>query len=340
MFDVGAAFARLLRENKRRCHQGRGRLRHAGKLAHARGGVRLRRDRPGPRRRPHRAGLDRPAVLRVRIPRLPRRDVHGQPQPRRLQRDQAVPGRRQAGRSRHRARRHRRRRDRRRADLRRAGRARSPTATCSPTTAQFLRSLVNLTGMRPLRVVVDAGNGMAGHTAPAVLGPIESITMEPLYFELDGTFPNHEANPLDPANLVDLQNRVRATGADIGLGVRRRRRPVFRDRRARRAGVTVDGHGVGGLSRTQARDRCHRDPQPDHVARGARVGDRARWKTAVRSRVGHSYIKALMARRARSSAASILRTTTSATSGARTPGCSLRCTCCRRSANRIGHCRS
>ncbi|HXA12208.1 MAG TPA: phosphomannomutase/phosphoglucomutase, partial [Mycobacterium sp.] len=82
---------------------------------------------------------------------------------------------------------------------------------------EFLRSLVNLSGMRPIRVAVDAGNGMAGHTTPAVLGPISSITVEPLYFELDGSFPNHEANPLDPANLVDLQKHVRATSADIGL---------------------------------------------------------------------------------------------------------------------------
>src|SRR6202023_2040646 len=82
---------------------------------------------------------------------------------------------------------------------------------------EFLRSLVNLSGMRPTRVAVDAGNGMAGHTTPAVLGPIASITVEPLYFELDGSFPHHEANPLDPANLVDLQKHVRATSADIGL---------------------------------------------------------------------------------------------------------------------------
>src|SRR5581483_1073342 len=63
---------------------------------------------------------------------------------------------------------------------------------------EFPRTLVNLADMRPLRVAVDAGNGMAGHTTPAVLGPLASITLEPLYFELDGTFPNHEANPLDP----------------------------------------------------------------------------------------------------------------------------------------------
>ncbi len=82
---------------------------------------------------------------------------------------------------------------------------------------EFLRSLVDTSALRPLRVAVDAGNGMAGHTAPAVLGAIDSITLLPLYFELDGTFPNHEANPLDPANLVDLQAYVRDTGADIGL---------------------------------------------------------------------------------------------------------------------------
>ena len=69
----------------------------------------------------------------------------------------------------------------------------------------YLRSLVDNSDLRPLRVAVDAGNGMAGHTAPAVFGAIASITVLPLYFELDGSFPNHEANPLDPANLVDLQ---------------------------------------------------------------------------------------------------------------------------------------
>src|ERR1700730_4000828 len=63
---------------------------------------------------------------------------------------------------------------------------------------EFLRSLVDTSGLRPLRVAVDAGNGMAGHTTPAVLGAIEPITLLPLYFELDGSFPNHEANPLYP----------------------------------------------------------------------------------------------------------------------------------------------
>ncbi len=84
--------------------------------------------------------------------------------------------------------------------------------------ASYLRGLVDLSGIRPLRVVVDAGNGMGGYTVPAVLGagglPLDVV---PMYFELDGSFPNHEANPLDPANLVDLQKRVVEEGADIGL---------------------------------------------------------------------------------------------------------------------------
>ncbi|CAM5405120.1 Phosphomannomutase OS=Streptomyces albaduncus OX=68172 GN=FHS32_006215 PE=3 SV=1 [Streptomyces griseoloalbus] len=82
--------------------------------------------------------------------------------------------------------------------------------------AAHLRSLVDVTGIRPLKVVVDAGNGMGGHTVPTVLAGLP-LTVVPLYFELDGTFPNHEANPLDPANLVDLQKRVREEGADLGL---------------------------------------------------------------------------------------------------------------------------
>ena len=88
--------------------------------------------------------------------------------------------------------------------------------------ASYLRQLVDLAAIRPLKVVVDAGNGMGGMTVPAVLGnaadlgalPLQII---PMYFELDGSFPNHEANPLDPKNLVDLQRAVVEHGADIGL---------------------------------------------------------------------------------------------------------------------------
>ncbi len=80
----------------------------------------------------------------------------------------------------------------------------------------FLHKLVPLTGIRKLRLVVDAGNGMAGLTAPAVLAD-PALEVIPLYFELDGTFPNHEANPIDPENLRDLQDAVREHRADIGL---------------------------------------------------------------------------------------------------------------------------
>jgi phosphomannomutase len=88
--------------------------------------------------------------------------------------------------------------------------------------AAYVRSLVDLSSIRPLRIVVDAGNGMGGMTVPAVLSTAAGLPALPLevielYFELDGTFPNHEANPLDPANLVDLQAAVLEHGADLGL---------------------------------------------------------------------------------------------------------------------------
>ncbi|MGW2923054.1 phosphomannomutase/phosphoglucomutase [Streptomyces angustmyceticus] len=82
--------------------------------------------------------------------------------------------------------------------------------------AAHLRGLVDLSGIRPLKVVVDAGNGMGGHTVPTVFAGLP-LEVDALYFELDGSFPHHEANPLDPKNIVDLQARVRETGADLGL---------------------------------------------------------------------------------------------------------------------------
>ena len=160
--------------------------------------------------------------------------------------------------------------------------------------AEFLRSLVDLTGMRPLRVVVDAGNGMAGHTAPAVLGPISSITVEPLYFELDGSFPNHEANPLDPANLVDLQNHVRATGADIGLAFDGDADRCFVvDERGEPVSPSAVTALVAGrelqreIGATVIHNLITSRAVPELVTE--------RGGTPVRSCVGHSYIKALMA---------------------------------------------
>ena len=159
---------------------------------------------------------------------------------------------------------------------------------------EFLRSLVNNSGLRPLRVAVDAGNGMAGHTAPAVFGAIDSITVLPLYFELDGSFPNHEANPLDPANLVDLQAFVLETGADIGLAfdgdadrcfvVDERGRPVSPSTvtslvAARELNREIGASVIYNVITSRA--------VPELVAE--------RGGTPLRSRVGHSYIKALMA---------------------------------------------
>ena len=80
----------------------------------------------------------------------------------------------------------------------------------------YLLDLVKLRDIRPLKIVVDAGNGMGGHTVPTVFADLP-VDLVPMYFELDGSFPNHEANPLDPANIVDLQAKVREVGADAGL---------------------------------------------------------------------------------------------------------------------------
>ncbi|MET0758687.1 MAG: phosphomannomutase/phosphoglucomutase [Mycobacterium sp.] len=159
---------------------------------------------------------------------------------------------------------------------------------------EFLRSLVDLSGLRPLRVAVDAGNGMAGHTTPGVLGPIPSITLEPLYFELDGTFPNHEANPLDSANLVDLQEHVLSTGADIGLAF---------DGDADRCFVVDElGHPVSPSAVTAlvAARELHKEIGATVIhnlitSRAVPELVTERGGTPVRSRVGHSYIKALMA---------------------------------------------
>jgi phosphomannomutase len=159
---------------------------------------------------------------------------------------------------------------------------------------EFLRSLVDLTRLRPLRVAVDAGNGMAGHTTPAVLGAIPGITLLPLYFDLDGTFPNHEANPLDPANLVDLQTYVTETNADIGLAF---------DGDADRCFVVDElGHPVSPSAVTALVAARELQREIGATVIHNLITSRAvpelvveRGGTPVRSRVGHSYIKTLMA---------------------------------------------
>jgi phosphomannomutase len=169
--------------------------------------------------------------------------------------------------------------------------------------AAFLRSLVDLSGGRPLKVVVDAGNGMGGYTVPAVLGtgaglPALPLDVVPLYFELDGTFPNHEANPLEPENLRDLQRAVVEHGADLGLAF---------DGDADRCFV-VDENGdpvspsaitaLVGLREVARETTAGRPSTVIHNLITSRVVPdllAAAGATTVRTRVGHSFIKAQMA---------------------------------------------
>ncbi|MFF4118645.1 phosphomannomutase/phosphoglucomutase [Streptomyces sp. NPDC001714] len=160
--------------------------------------------------------------------------------------------------------------------------------------AAYLRSLVDLTSIRPLKVVVDAGNGMGGHTVPTVFEGLP-LTLVPMYFELDGTFPNHEANPLDPANLVDLQQRVRAESADLGLAfdgdadrcfvVDERGEPVSPS--AITALVAARELAKNGGKGTVIHNLITSWTVPEVV--------RENGGTPVRTRVGHSFIKAEMA---------------------------------------------
>lgn len=168
--------------------------------------------------------------------------------------------------------------------------------------AAYLRSLVDLRGGRPLKVVVDAGNGMAGLTVPAVLQSGElPLEVVPLYFELDGTFPHHEANPLVPENLLDLQAAVVEHGADVGLAfdgdadrcfvVDERGLPVspstvtalVADREI--AGEVAAGRDAGEVAVVHNLIVSAAVPETIAAA-GAR---------AVRTRVGHSFVKAVMA---------------------------------------------
>ena len=158
--------------------------------------------------------------------------------------------------------------------------------------AAYLLGLAPVRGRR-LRVVVDAGSGMAGLTAPAVLGQVDLEVVE-LYFELDGSFPHHEANPIDPANLVDLQAKVRETGADIGLAF---------DGDADRC-FLVDERGElvspSVLTALIAARELVRDPGATIIhnlitSRGVPEIVRELGGKPVRTRVGHSYIKARMA---------------------------------------------
>jgi phosphomannomutase len=160
--------------------------------------------------------------------------------------------------------------------------------------ADHLLSLAPVTGRR-LKVVVDAGNGMAGHTAPVVFDRIgEGVELVPMYFELDGTFPHHEANPIEPANLVDLQARVRAEGADLGLAFDGDADRCFVvDER----GEAVSPSTLTALIATRELARSPGSAVIHNLITSRFVPEvvREHGGRPVRTRVGHSYIKATMA---------------------------------------------
>ncbi|TCK20539.1 phosphomannomutase/phosphoglucomutase [Pseudonocardia endophytica] len=164
--------------------------------------------------------------------------------------------------------------------------------------AAYLRELVDLSGLGGPTVVVDAGNGMGGHTVPSVFAGLDARVV-PLYFELDGTFPNHEANPLDPANLVDLQKRVVSEGADIGLAFDGDADRCFVvDER----GAAVSPSAITGLVAAREMARARDDGEQDVTIIHNLITSRAvpelvaeHGGRAVRTRVGHSFIKQTMA---------------------------------------------
>ncbi len=157
----------------------------------------------------------------------------------------------------------------------------------------YLFSLVDITEMRPLKIVVDAGNGMAGYTAPAIFERLD-VELIPMYFELDGTFPNHEANPIDAKNLRDLQKAVKKHRADLGL--------AFDGDADRCFLVDENGETVNpsDLTCLVAARELARVPGSTIIynlisSRAVLEVIQENGGTGLRSRVGHSYIKKMMA---------------------------------------------
>jgi phosphomannomutase len=156
-----------------------------------------------------------------------------------------------------------------------------------------LLTLVNIKKIRPLKIIVDAGNGMAGHTAPAIFARLNCEVI-PMYFELDGTFPNHEANPLDETTLTDLKKAMIDQKADLGLAF---------DGDADRC-FLVDEQGVAVNPSALTSLIAHREliKRPGSSIIYNLISSRAVQEVidenggvGLRSRVGHSYIKKMMA---------------------------------------------
>ncbi len=160
--------------------------------------------------------------------------------------------------------------------------------------ADYLHALVPIPPGRRLKVVADAGNGMAGHTVPSVFAPLD-VELTAMYFELDGTFPNHDANPLDHSTLVDLQAKVRETAADVGLAFDGDADRCFVvDER----GDVVSPSAITALIASRALITTPGATILHNVITSKAVPEiiAENGGTAVRTPVGHSLIKAEMAR--------------------------------------------
>lgn len=159
--------------------------------------------------------------------------------------------------------------------------------------ADKVRSFVDKDSLRPLRVVADTANGMGGLVMPAVFGPLP-FQLEILYAELDGNFPNHPADPIQPANLRDLQARVLETGADVGLAF---------DGDADRCFVVDDkAQPVSGSTTTAIVAKAMLEKNPGSTVLYNLICSKAvpevireNGGNPVMTRVGHSFIKGIMA---------------------------------------------
>jgi len=159
--------------------------------------------------------------------------------------------------------------------------------------ATHVHSFVDLNALKPLKIVADTANGMGGLVAPAVFAGLP-FDLEVLYGDLDGTFPNHPADPIQPENLRDLQAKVREVGADVGLAFDGDADRVF----------LVDDKGVpvSGSTTTAIVAKALLDKQPGSTilyncicSKAVPEVIRENGGTPVRTRVGHSFIKAVMA---------------------------------------------
>jgi phosphomannomutase len=156
-----------------------------------------------------------------------------------------------------------------------------------------VRSFVDVDALKPLKVVADTANGMGGYVAPEVFRGLP-FEVDYLYPELDGTFPNHPADPIQPENLRDLQARVLETGADVGLAFDGDADRVFL--------VDERGAGVSGSLTTALLAKAILEKSPGETILHNAICSKAVPEvirecggTPVRTRVGHSFIKQVMA---------------------------------------------